>query len=58
VATLTRTTPWNELPFFRTDPRAAGPPCFRGGVLNCRPGLFNSDVIVSDSLDRTGGLDK
>jgi hypothetical protein len=33
-----RTSPWNELPFFRTDPQAVGPSCFRREVLNCKPG--------------------
>jgi hypothetical protein len=30
-ATLHRTTPWNELPFFGTGSQAVGPPSFRKG---------------------------
>jgi hypothetical protein len=32
-----RTTPWNGLLFFRTDPQDVGPSCFRREVLNCKP---------------------
>jgi hypothetical protein len=42
------TTPWNGIPFSRAGSQAVGPSCFRGEVLNCKPGCSIRGVIMSD----------
>jgi hypothetical protein len=52
------TTPWNGVPFSRAGSQAIGPPNFRIGALNCKPGCSIRMSSCQTDGNRTGGLDK